>query len=270
MGNAILLSFLFILALFFLPTPQISAVDYKINVWPEPTNFSWTHPQATLISANFTIFTPSNSNPYLIRAVKRYLKQIHSEHYHPLVAPLLNLSSSTPLQALTITVADETAPLTHGVNECYSLSIPASHESCTATLEAETVWGAMRGLETFSQLVFGNPPRVASGLFISDQPLYPHRGAMLDTSRNYYAVEDLKRLIKGMNMNKLNVFHWHITDSHSFPLVVPSEPELAGKGAYGEEMKYSPEDVKFVVEYGMEHGVRVVPEIDMPGEFSGL
>lgn len=89
---------------------------------------------------------------------------------------------------------------------------------------------------------------------------------MLDTSRNYYEVEDLLRLIRAISMNKLNVFHWHITDSHSFPLVVPSEPEMAAKGAYGDEMKYTAADVQRVVEYGMEHGVRVIPEIDMPGE----
>lgn len=94
-----------------------------------------------------------------------------------------------------------------------------------------------------------------------------HRGVLLDTSRNFYELKDLLRLIRAISMNKLNVFHWHITDSQSFPLVVASEPELAAKGAYGEEMKYTAADVKKVVEYGMEHGVRVVPEIDMPGEF---
>lgn len=88
---------------------------------------------------------------------------------------------------------------------------------------------------------------------------------MLDTSRNWYGVEDLFRLIEAMSMNKLNVFHWHITDSHSFPLECPSEPALAEKGAYGKEMVYSVEDVKKIVDFGLEHGVRVMPEIDMPG-----
>lgn len=91
---------------------------------------------------------------------------------------------------------------------------------------------------------------------------------MLDTSRNFFGVEEILRTIEAMGMNKLNVFHWHITDSHSFPLVVPSEPELAAKGAYGEEMKYSPQDVRRIVEFGMEHGVRILPEIDSPGEFN--
>lgn len=93
---------------------------------------------------------------------------------------------------------------------------------------------------------------------------------MLDTSRNYYGVEHILRTIEAMSMNKLNVFHWHITDSHSFPLVVPSEPELAAKGAYGDDMQYSPEDVRRIVEFGMEHGVRVLPEIDSPGEFNSV
>ncbi|XP_027159386.1 beta-hexosaminidase 2-like [Coffea eugenioides] len=256
------LTFLLILAFFITLSPQISAVSYPINVWPKPTAFSWPQPQITLLSPNFKIHFPLN--PYLHQAANRYRNQFIKEHYNPLVVPHLNLTSSPPLKSLTITVTDDSAPLTHGVNESYTLTIPSPYQSTTATLTAETVWGAMRGLETFSQLIFGNPSRLACDLYIHDEPLFPHRGVMLDTSRNFYGVSDLQRLIRALSMNKLNVFHWHITDSQSFPLVLPSEPELAGKGAYGEEMKYSPEDVKRVVEFGMRYGVRVVPEIDMP------
>nr|GEU45034.1 beta-hexosaminidase 2 [Tanacetum cinerariifolium] len=73
------------------------------------------------------------------------------------------------------------------------------------------------------------------------------------------------RLIGAMGANKINVFHWHITDSQSFPLVLELEPELASKGSYGSGMEYSIEDVKRVVEFGLENGVRIIPEIDMPG-----
>ncbi|KAI3444915.1 hypothetical protein Pfo_001580 [Paulownia fortunei] len=255
---------LFISTIIFFTTlytiPLISAVGYPINFWPKPTTFHWPHPQAIALSPKFTIFAPGHR--YLTPAVHRYLRQILTEHHRPLVTPPLNLTSAPPLTALTITISDAAAPLTHGVNESYSLTIPCAGGG--AVLKAETAWGAMRGVETFSQLVYSKPSRVACGLYISDVPLFMHRGIMLDTSRNYYGVEDLLRLIRAISMNKLNVFHWHITDSHSFPLVVPSEPEMAAKGAYGEEMKYTAADVKRVVEYGMEHGVRVVPEIDMP------
>ncbi|GKA13977.1 beta-hexosaminidase 2 [Tanacetum coccineum] len=74
----------------------------------------------------------------------------------------------------------------------------------------------------------------------------------------------IMRLIGAMSANKINVFHWHITDSQSFPLVLELEPELANKGSYGSGMEYSVEDVKRVVEFGLENGVRIIPEIDMP------
>ncbi|CAK9144793.1 unnamed protein product [Ilex paraguariensis] len=252
---------LLILSLLFSSTfDQISAVGFPINVWPKPTTFFWSHPQAKPLSPIFTIATPYHQ--YLTPAIERYRRQVLNEHHKPLVSPSVNLTSTTPLQTLTVSVTDLTTPLTHGVNESYALSIPAV--GSTAYLKAETAWGAMRGLESFSQLVWGDPLRVASELYIYDSPLFEHRGVMLDTSRNFYGVSDLLRLINAMGMNKLNVFHWHITDSHSFPLVLPSEPDLAGKGSYGEEMKYSPEDVQRVVEFGLERGVRVLPEVDMP------
>lgn len=155
------------------------------------------------------------------------------------------------------------APLHHGVNESYTLHIPSDHP--TANLTAETPWGAMRGLETFSQLVWGRPSRVPVGVYVWDDPIFAHRGLLLDTSRNYYGVGDIMRTIYAMSANKMNVFHWHITDSHSFPLNLPSEPGLAAKGSYGDDMQYSPDDVKKIVEFGLDHGVRVIPEIDSPG-----
>lgn len=100
---------------------------------------------------------------------------------------------------------------------------------------------------------------------VVDAPIHAHRGVMLDTSRNYYPVKDVLRTIEAMSMNKVNVFHWHATDSQSFPLLLPSEPGLADKGAYGPHMVYTAEDVKRVVEFGLDRGVRVMPEIDSPG-----
>ncbi|KAF4390867.1 hypothetical protein F8388_005680 [Cannabis sativa] len=234
----------------------------SIDVWPKPRTVSWSQPQAHLLSPTFSIATPSHR--YLRAAANRYRAQILTEHHQQLVPPsvvLINVSA-TPLQALNIDVADLTAPLHHGVDESYNLSIPAS--GSVARLTARTAWGAMRGLESFSQLVWGSPSVVAVGISLSDSPLFGHRGLMLDTSRNYFPVKDIVRTISAMSANKLNVFHWHITDSHSFPLMVPSEPDLADKGSYGSDMQYSPDDVTRIVEFGLQHGVRVMPEIDAP------
>ncbi|KAL3629635.1 Beta-hexosaminidase 2 [Castilleja foliolosa] len=248
-------------AIMFFTIHQISAVAaHPLNVWPNPTTFQWDNPQAIHLSPNFTISAPAHR--YLTPAAGRYCRQILTEHHQPLVPPPLNLTSSPPLTALTITISDAAAPLAHGVDESYNLTVDC--DGGDAALKAVTAWGAMRGLETFSQLVYSNPSRVGCGLYIHDVPLFMHRGVILDTSRNFYGVKDLLRLIRAIGMNKLNVFHWHITDSHSFPLVVKSEPELAAKGAYGQDMKYTAADVRRVVNYGLKHGVRVIPEIDMP------
>jgi hexosaminidase len=102
---------------------------------------------------------------------------------------------------------------------------------------------------------------------IEDAPTFPYRGVMLDTARNYYTVEDILRTIDGMSYNKLNVFHWHITDSQSFPLQLETVPELGSKGAYtlhGKLLGYTKKDVKRIISYARERGVRIIPELDMP------
>ncbi|XP_027341412.1 beta-hexosaminidase 2-like [Abrus precatorius] len=251
-----------------LPFSCIRVNDAKpittINVWPKPRNLTWTPPyEATLISSTFTISTtPPHPNKHLSAAITRYQNLVKTEHYHPLVPPRVNLSTDhPPLKYLTLIITNPNAELVHEVDESYALSIL----STSATLTATTAWGAMRGLETFSQITWGSPTHVAVGVHVWDSPLYVHRGLMVDTARNYYPVKDLLRTVEAMSMNKLNVLHLHLTDAESFPLVLPSEPTLANKGAYAPHMVYSPEDVKTIVEFGLDHGVRVVPEIDTPG-----
>ncbi|KAL5976757.1 hypothetical protein ACLOJK_021090 [Asimina triloba] len=255
--------FLFLLLLAFLASPA-SSLQPQINVWPYPRSVHWPTPKATTLSSSLQIFCPP-THKYLLATVERYANLILSEHYQPIRGPPANLTTGLPpLQVLRINVLDLSAPLQHGADESYRLSIPTYGE---ANLTAATAWGAMRGLETFSQLVWygGGWMRIPVGLYIWDAPLFPHRGLMLDTSRNFYGVSDILRTIGAMSMNKMNVFHWHVTDSHSFPIVLPSEPDLAGKGSYGPRMQYSVEDVQSIVEFGMEHGVRVMPEFDAPG-----
>lgn len=64
---------------------------------------------------------------------------------------------------------------------------------------------------------------------------------------------------------KLNVFHWHVVDSQSFPLEVPALPELSAKGAYSSSMVFTPGDVQNVISYAAARGIDVMLEIDTPG-----
>jgi len=91
-------------------------------------------------------------------------------------------------------------------------------------------------LETLNQLITYDD--VKNGLVImrdvniTDSPAFPFRSLALDTSRNYFSVESIKRTIDGMAASKLNTFHWHITDSHSFPFQSETYPKLSEYGAY--------------------------------------
>ncbi|KAK9760859.1 Glucosamine-6-phosphate isomerase (Glucosamine-6-phosphate deaminase) (GNPDA) (GlcN6P deaminase) [Basidiobolus ranarum] len=88
---------------------------------------------------------------------------------------------------------------------------------------------------------------------------------MIDSSRNFLKVEDIKRTLDAMSFNKLNVLHWHIIDQHSFPLKTKTYPQLAEKGAYSRSWVYTERDVRNIVEYAKDRGIRVVPEFDIPG-----
>jgi hexosaminidase len=138
-----------------------------------------------------------------------------------------------------------------------------------AMLHAATVYGALHGLETFSQLVFYN---FTSGVYqinnvpwnITDKPRFPHRGILIDTSRHFEPVQAVKRVLDAMSYAKFNVLHWHIVDSQSFPIQSITYPKL-WNGAYTGQERFTAEDAKDVVEYARLRGVRVIPEFDMPG-----
>ncbi|KAJ1655835.1 Glucosamine-6-phosphate isomerase (Glucosamine-6-phosphate deaminase) (GNPDA) (GlcN6P deaminase) [Dispira simplex] len=156
------------------------------------------------------------------------------------------------------------------VDESYQLNIGKPESDIKANVTAGTVWGVLRALETLSQLTYhthGSKHPVIEGLplYIEDRPAYPHRGLLLDTSRNYFPVEDIKRTLDAMSYNKLNVFHWHIVDSQSWPVETKFSPEVGQKGAYGLNMMYSHHDVKAIIYYGLLRGIRVIPEFEMPG-----
>ena len=72
------------------------------------------------------------------------------------------------------------------------------------------------------------------------------------------------KVVDSLSFSKMNVFHWHITDTQSFPLYLPSLPEFSRYGAYSPDKVYSPEEVRDLVTYARERGVRVIPELDAP------
>ncbi|CAJ1390097.1 unnamed protein product [Effrenium voratum] len=167
-----------------------------------------------------------------------------------------------------VQVEDLAAELSLGVDESYDLEV--SEEG--VVISSETTWGALRALESLSQLIDFNFTEesyfVESPCRIQDSPRFPHRGLLIDTARHFLTVPRLKRTITAMSFAKLNVLHWHLTEDESFSMPSRSHPELAEKGAWSATERYTWKDVKDVVDFAYLRGIRVIPEFDMPGHVS--
>ncbi|KAF9801356.1 hypothetical protein SFRURICE_002996, partial [Spodoptera frugiperda] len=154
------------------------------------------------------------------------------------------------------------------MDESYSLRIEVTSDTINATIKGGTFFGVRHGLETLSQLVvyddIRNQMLIVRDVSISDKPVYPYRGILLDTARNFYTIDAIKATIDAMAAVKLNTFHWHITDSQSFPFEMSKRPELTRLGAYSPFKVYTKNDIAEVVEYALVRGVRVLPEFDAP------
>src|SRR5580698_3595592 len=129
-----------------------------------------------------------------------------------------------------------------------------------ARLTASSPLGVLRGLETFRQLIVsGSAPAVD----IDDHPRFPWRGLHLDVSRHWMPIEVIKRNLDGMAAVKLNVFHWHLSDDQGFRVESKRFPKLQQQGSDGNF--YTQDQVREVIAYARDRGIRVVPEFDMPG-----
>jgi len=176
--------------------------------------------------------------------------------------------SDANLTLLQVTVLDSSCDYPSlDMKENYQLAV---FENGTAQLTAPSVWGALRGLETFSQLTFipksanGNVLKIRTA-YIEDSPRFPHRGLLLDTSRHYLSPTIIKKNLDVMAHAKYNVFHWHIVDDQSFPYTSDVYPNLSAKGAYSPNHVYTKQDINDIVEYARYRGIRVMPEFDTPG-----
>ena len=139
-----------------------------------------------------------------------------------------------------------------GQDETYTLVA----DSTGVVIQAHTIWGALHGLTTLAQLA---TPEGIRRCHIGDGPRFPWRGLMLDPARRFLPIPLLERVIDGMSWLKLNVLHLHLADDQGFRFQSHRFPKLASTEHYTQ-----PELVT-LVEYAADRGVRLVPELDMPG-----
>ena len=145
-------------------------------------------------------------------------------------------------------------------------------------IDAAAPAGLFYGAQTLRQLL---PPEVeytaarprplaVPHARVEDRPRYAWRGAMLDVSRHFFEVEEVKRYIDLLAMHKLNRLHLHLADDQGWRIEVPGWPRLTEHGGStevggGPGGFYTTEEYRELVRYAADRFVTVVPEIDMPG-----
>jgi hexosaminidase len=208
-----------------------------------------------LIDGDFGIALQGYTEPRLRRATQRFLVTLSRETGIPLWRQaqfnqpsfvIKTGAGSDPVQQL-------------GEDESYHLEISANHVQLTAA----NPLGILHGLQTFLQLVRTTPQGFSVPVVtIDDQPRFPWRGLMIDVSRHFIPVPVIERDLDGMEAVKLNVFHWHLSDDQGFRAESKKFPLLQEKGSDG--LYYTQDQIRDVIEYARDRGIRVVPEFDMP------
>ncbi|XP_030756316.1 chitooligosaccharidolytic beta-N-acetylglucosaminidase-like [Sitophilus oryzae] len=253
-----------------LPECNVLCLD-SAGLWPKPTGNVSISNLTEINSSNF-IFSPfPNSSIYNLvnKSIEIFRYQINE--LKPCRFFLKSTSSNLTSVNITLNISDvESNTPKIDTDENYNLTAVFDEENnvIQVTVNSATYFGARHGLETLTQLVVFDDIRnrilLPSNISISDGPKFKWRGIVLDTSRNFITPKAIKRTLKGMAASKLNTFHWHITDTASFPYVSQSRPELSEAGAYSARKVYDDQTVRDIVEYGRVRGIKVVPELDAP------
>ncbi|MEO6924630.1 MAG: family 20 glycosylhydrolase, partial [Bryocella sp.] len=136
-------------------------------------------------------------------------------------------------------------------------------------LRAANPLGALRGLQTFLQAVHITPSGFCvDAMVIDDTPRFPWRGLMIDSGRHFMPVAIIKQNLDAMEAVKLNVLHWHVSEDQGFRIESKVFPKLQGMGSDG--MFYTQTQVKEIVAYARDRGIRVYPEFEMPSHAGSL
>jgi hexosaminidase len=194
-----------------------------------------------------------------------------AEVLRPSTGYALPVTTEPAARSITLRLAAEESGLGE---EGYRLRSAPSGVTVTAHRPA----GLFHGVQTLRQLLPASvesdtrqtgPWQIAGGT-IADSPRYAHRGAMLDVSRHFLTVGQVKRYIDHLALYKINTLHLHLSDDQGWRLAIDSWPRLATYGGStevggGPGGHYTKAQYREIVRYAASRHLEVVPEIDMPG-----
>jgi hexosaminidase len=210
-----------------------------------------------VIDSGFSVVVDAQ-DPRLALAVTRFVARLSRQTGIPIQEAFGPISGRVSLTIHCAAPASGYPKL--GDDESYQLEVSAAG----ATLTAPISTGVLRGLETLAQLVEAGPDGFfLPGVTIDDKPRFPWRGLMLDVSRHWMPVPVVERNLDAMAAVKMNVFHWHLSDDQGFRVESKRFPKLQQLGSDGHF--YTQAEIRQVIDYARDRGIRVIPEFDIPG-----
>src|SRR5712692_1132479 len=209
------------------------------------------------VDSSFSVALTGHTEPRLERGAERFLHQLA----HQTALPLGLKPAKTAQATLLIRTGHASKEIQEvGEDESYVLEVSAAG----AKLAAPTPLGALHGLQTFLQLVdVSSDGFAAPAITIQDRPRFPWRGLMIDSARHFIPLEVIRRNLDGMEAVKMNVFHWHLSENQGFRVESKRLPKLHELGS--DDLYYTQDEMRELVAYARDRGIRVVPEFDMPG-----
>jgi hexosaminidase len=236
---------------------SVAIAPLQLNLMPAPASLQ-SQTGRLPVTGGFKVAVNKYADDRLRAGIARMLTRLAGRTVLTLPADLATDENTATLVVQCERAGDAIPSL--GENESYSLDVNDKQ----ARLVAPTVIGALRGLETFLQLLQGDRDGYyLPGIKIQDQPRFPWRGLLIDVGRHYEPMEVLKRNLDAMAAVKLNVFHWHLTEDQGFRVESKKLPKLHALGSDG--LFYTQDQVREVIAYARNRGIRVVPEFDIPG-----
>jgi hexosaminidase len=227
------------------------------NLMPVPASVRFSAGRLP-ITKSFTVATKGHADDRLRGAIDRAVRRLEGRTVLEFARGL----STDPGAATLVVECQGPGKAVPAVEEDESYALIVSDQR--ATINAPTVVGAIRALETFLQLLEGDREgHFVPAVEIRDRPRFPWRGLLIDVARHFQPMEVLKRNLDAMAAVKLNVLHWHLTEDQGFRVESKKFPRLHQLGSDGNF--FTQDQVREVIAYARDRGIRVVPEFDMPG-----
>ena len=272
---------LFRMILLLMALPLTLAAQDFINLTPMPSTLVKGTGSLTL-TADYKVGYAADLSADMQQEVAKFVAAVnHATGYS-------GTAAAGATDALITVVYDGTQP-----DEGYRLTVSATK----AEVKAKTPVGLYYAFQTIKKVLPANVMAAVRdagvttyaipAMTVIDKPRFGYRGFMLDVSRHFFSLDDVKRMIDVMSYYKMNKFHWHLSDDQGWRVEIKKYPKLTSvasvapncrltdmdKGQYWINQPYGPyfytqDQLREVVAYAAERHIDVIPEIDMPGHFT--